>query len=431
MTRILIIDDDESLLQMVSIMLKRAGYTPILATDGYKGIEIAQRDKPDMAIVDVMMPNISGYEVCRILREDSATMEIPLLILTALSQPEQRDFAEDAGADDFVTKPVTRDDLLKHVEELLYTGARNVPAPLEPPTAPEPTKTKPRITPIAVSEPAPEPQPPSPPEPALPTATAPEPAPPPAAAPAPSPAQAAVEEQELLPVVGVMGLARSVGTTTLAVNMGLGLMQFGRSCIVDLNDGDGEAAVQLKMTPPKKTWLNLLDVQPGADKRQIGSSLMLDRSVGVALLAAPTEPAPRQLGNETLGYIFSVLGEGFPRVVVDLPSTPNPMSIQAMRLASYLVFVIGDNPADLWHVPQTLAAIDRLGLQATQYIVINHTRPHGVTYQDVTETINQPVAADFPYEAAQVQALMEGKPLVMSQPDSLFSRTLLHLARQL
>jgi CheY-like chemotaxis protein len=419
MTRILIIDDDESLLQMVSIMLKRAGYTPILATDGYKGIEIAQRDKPDMAIVDVMMPNISGYEVCRILREDSATMEIPLLILTALSQPEQRDFAEDAGADDFVTKPVTRDDLLKHVEELLYTGARNVPAPLEPPTAPQPTK--PRLTPVEVPEPVPEPQPPP----------APEPAPVTAAAPAPSPALAAVGEQAQLPVVGVMGLARSVGATTLAVNMGLGLMQFGRSCIVDLNDGDSQAAVQLKMTPPKKTWLSLLDVKPGADKRQIGSSLVLDRSVGVALLAAPTDPAPRQLGNETLGYIFSVLGEGFPRVVVDLPATPNQMSIQAMRLASYLVLVIGDNPADLPHVSHTLAAIDKLGLQATQYIVINHTRPHGVAYQDVTQAINQPVAADFPYEAAQVQALMEGKPLVMSQPDSLFSRTLLHLARQL
>jgi CheY-like chemotaxis protein/MinD-like ATPase involved in chromosome partitioning or flagellar assembly len=408
MTRILIIDDDESLLQMVSIMLKRAGHTPILATDGYKGIEIAQRDQPDMAIVDVMMPNISGYEVCRILREDPATMEIPLLILTALSQPEQRDFAEDAGADDFVTKPVTRDDLLKHVEELLYTGARNVPAPLEPVQVPDPTR------PVASSE-APEA--------------------PPAATPAPIPEQPAVAPASAptapLPVVGVMGLARGVGATTLAVNMGLGLMQFGRSCIVDLNDGDSQAAVQLKMTPPKKTWLNLLDVQPGGDKRQIGSSLVLDRSVGVALLAAPTEPAPRQLGHEALGYILGVLGEGFPRVVVDLPSTPNPMSIQAMRLASYLVFVIGDNPADLWHVPQTLAAIDKLGLQATQYIVINRTRPHGVAYQDVTRTINQPVTADFPYEATQVQALMEGKPLVMSQPDSLFSRTLLQLARQL
>lgn len=420
MTRILIIDDDESLLQMVSIMLKRAGYTPVLATDGYKGIEIAQRDKPDMAIVDVMMPNISGYEVCRILREDPSTMEIPLLILTALSQPEQRDFAEDAGADDFVTKPVTRDDLLKHVEELLYTGARNQPAPLEPTHIPGPTKP---ITPIEAPEPAPEPQLPPTPEPA--------PAPPSAVSPAPQPEQPAVEKQGLLPVVGVMGLARGVGATTLAVNMGLGLMQFGRSCLVDLNDGDSQAAVQLKMTPPKKTWVNLLDVQPGADKRQIGSSLMLDRSVGVALLAAPTEPAPRQLGTEALGYILSVLCEGFPRVVVDLPPTPNPMSIQAMRLASYMVFVIGDNPADLWHVPQTLAAIDKLGLQATQYIVINRTRPHGVAYQDVTSTINQPVAADFPYEATQVQALMEGKPLVMSQPDSLFSRTLLQLARQL
>ena len=418
MARILIIDDDESLLQMMSIMLKRAGHTPILATDGYKGIEIARRERPDMAIVDVMMPDISGYEVCRILREDPETMDIPLLILTALSQPEQRDYAEDAGADDFVTKPVTRDDLLKHVEELLYTGARNMPAPLEPP-APPPVTEAPAPPPPPQPRTAPPPSPAQPPQPVPSAGVYQPPAPRPET---PTPA---------LPVVAVMGLADGVGTTTMAVNLGLGLMQFGRSCIVDLNNGDGQVAVQLKMTPPKSTWYNLVNLAPGADKRLIGGALMLDRSVGVAILAAPLDPAPQELAPETLQYIFSVLSEGFHRIVVDLPAHLTPMSTHALRLASHIVLVVGENPADLVTVPKTLEAIDRLGLKGQQHIVINRTRPHGVSHEDVVKTINRPIEADIPYEPDQISALMEGRPLVMSQPGSLFARAILHLARQL
>jgi MinD-like ATPase involved in chromosome partitioning or flagellar assembly len=64
-------------------------------------------------------------------------------------------------------------------------------------------------------------------------------------------------------------------------------------------------------------------------------------------------------------------------------------------------------------------------------LVINRTRPHGVSHEEVMRTVNQLITADIPYEPGQVNALSEGKPLVMSRPDSLFSRAVLHLARQL
>ncbi|MGB4676977.1 MAG: response regulator, partial [Aggregatilineales bacterium] len=133
MARILVIDDDTSLLQMMSLMLKQAGHEPILANDGHKGIEIARRLHPDIAVVDIMMPDITGHEVCRILREDPETSDIPLLVLTALNQVDQREAAAESGADDFVNKPVTRDDLVGRVEVLLRTGPRNYPLPSPPP----------------------------------------------------------------------------------------------------------------------------------------------------------------------------------------------------------------------------------------------------------------------------------------------------------
>lgn len=418
MARILVIDDDASLLQMMSLMLKRAGHTPLLASDGLEGIEVARKAQPDMAIVDVMMPDMSGYEVCRILRQDPQTMSIPLLILTALSQPEQREWAEDAGADDFVTKPVTRDDLVKHVDSLLASGPRNRPAPLQEPTAARAVEATP------------------PPPPGFEEAVRPAAERPPIVTSPLTPQRIPVgyqpQQKVVLPsVVAVMGLSSGVGATTLAVNLGLGLMQFGRSCIVDLNTQGGKVAVQLRMVPPRATWRDLVAVAPGSDKRLIGNALMLSHQSGVAVLAAPLQPAQERLAGDTIEYVLSVLSEGFVRIVVDLPPVLSAMNIVALRKAAHIVLVVGDNPADLLLASDALATIDQLGLTGEQHLVFNHTRPHGVTYDQVMAALNKPIVANVPYEPEQVNALTQGIPLVMSQPGSLFSRTVLQLARQL
>jgi len=228
-----------------------------------------------------------------------------------------------------------------------------------------------------------------------------------------------------------MGLASGVGTTTLAVNLGLGLMQIGRSCIVDLHQQAGQVAVQLKMVPPRSTWVDLVRLLPGSDKRLIGSALMLDQRIGVAVLAAPLGATLDQLPAATMHYVFSVLAEGFKRIVLDLPSQINEMVVAALRMASHVLLVVGDDPADLVTVPAMLQSIVELRLPGTLHVVINRTRPHGVTHEAVMQAINQPVTADIPYEPAQVEALTNGTPLVMWRPDSLFSRAILYLARQL
>lgn len=414
MARILVIDDDASLLQMMSIMLKRAGHEPILANNGNEGIAAAKREVPDVAIVDVMMPDVSGYEVCRALRADQSTMNIPLLILTALSQPEQRDQAEDAGADDFVTKPVTRDDLVNSVEYLLEHGAQNMPAP---PTPAEPELAPPQPVQSTPVSPSADLDRPAPPPPGFEPASA----QPPVAVPVTS-----------LPVIAVMGLGRSVGATTIAVNLGLGMMQFGRSCVVDLHDQDGQVASHLKMMPPRSTWADLIGLTPNVDKRLIGGALLLGHPSGVALLASPPSPPAGFLTGGTLQYIFSVLSEGFRKIVVDLPMTLSANSLATLRRAQHIILVVGDDPAALYDVPSTLATLQELGLQNPIHIVLNHTRSQGgASHEDVVQALNRPLTADIPFEPAQATALAQGTPLLMYQPNSLFSQTILHLSRQL
>jgi CheY-like chemotaxis protein len=423
MSRILVVDDDTSLLQMMGLMLKRAGHTAIMASDGHEGIEIARREKPDMAIIDIMMPDVSGFEVCTMLRKDPQTKDIPLLILTALSQHEYRKRATESGADGFVTKPVTRDDLVGHIEELLRTGARNFPD-FEDDEVPAPAKTQASTAPVP-----PTPPPPSmglqpdfaivpPPLESTPAATA-------------APAQPAVGPRPALPLVAVVGLGSGVGATTITVNLGLGLMQFGRSCIVDLNQRAGHVAAQLKLASTKGNWADLATMQPGGDKRVIASKLTLDHPSGVAILAAPSDPVQSRLNDEGLHYIFSVLAEGFKRVIVDLPAELDPMSTASLREAQHIVLVIGDNPANLSTIPNAVAALQELRLPGEIHLVLNHTRPHGVSHETMVQTLNAPMAADIPYEPAQAEAITKGLPLIMSQPSSLFSRIILQLARQL
>jgi MinD-like ATPase involved in chromosome partitioning or flagellar assembly len=184
------------------------------------------------------------------------------------------------------------------------------------------------------------------------------------------------------------------------------------------------------MAPPRVTWHDLLNVSPGTDKRAIGGALMLDRSVGIAILAAPMQAVPDRLSESTLSYILQVLSEGFHSIVADLPSLVNTMNMTTLRQAEHIVLVVGDDPADLLPIKDALGNIQSVGLQGTMHIVLNHTRPHGVSAEDVMQTLNSPVLATFPYEPTQVSALTQGIPLVVSQPDSLFSRTVAQLTRQ-
>jgi DNA-binding response OmpR family regulator len=126
MARILVIDDDIDLLQMTRLMLQRGGHEVIVTVDGADGITKCQQMRPDMAIVDVMMPGINGYQVVRRLREDPATANIVTLILTARAQPVDRDAAMAARADDYMAKPVAPAELLKKVNELLSKHSQAV-----------------------------------------------------------------------------------------------------------------------------------------------------------------------------------------------------------------------------------------------------------------------------------------------------------------
>jgi CheY-like chemotaxis protein len=124
MAKILIIDDDPELLDMLRLLLeRRGGHEVVASNDAEDGLAKAREHAPELAIVDVMMPGMTGYEVCRQLRESPETASIPILMLTARGQAVDRVAALEAGADEHIAKPVHMADLLDKVNELLEQRA--------------------------------------------------------------------------------------------------------------------------------------------------------------------------------------------------------------------------------------------------------------------------------------------------------------------
>jgi len=125
--RLLIIEDEENLLAALKYNLEREGYSVSTAVDGEQGLETARQAKPDLVILDIMLPKLDGFEVCRILRRES---DIPILMLTAKGEEVDRVVGLELGADDFVTKPFSTRELVARVRALLRrsrTAAASTP----------------------------------------------------------------------------------------------------------------------------------------------------------------------------------------------------------------------------------------------------------------------------------------------------------------
>ncbi|MBJ7900497.1 MAG: response regulator [Cyanobacteria bacterium RI_101] len=124
MPRILIIDDDPAISELVSINLEMAGYDISQAEDGIQGQALALQVQPDLIMLDLMLPKVDGFTVCQRLRREARTADIPILMLTALGQIQDKIEGFNAGADDYLTKPFDVEEMLARVRALLRRSDR-------------------------------------------------------------------------------------------------------------------------------------------------------------------------------------------------------------------------------------------------------------------------------------------------------------------
>ena len=123
MPKILIIDDDVTITELLKFLVKMGGHAPTTVNDSTKAIEIASAVDPDLITLDLMMPGLTGFELCALLHQNPKFANIPILIVSARDDLESKERALQAGAQDYLTKPFGSDELMQKIKELTNPSA--------------------------------------------------------------------------------------------------------------------------------------------------------------------------------------------------------------------------------------------------------------------------------------------------------------------
>lgn len=122
--RILLVDDEPSIIKMVGKRLEVEGFDVVIAMDGQEGLDKARSDKPDLIILDVMLPKLNGYEICSTLKQDAQYRSIPIMLFTAKAQAKDEKLGMECGADAYLHKPFQAQQLLEQIRSLISKAAQ-------------------------------------------------------------------------------------------------------------------------------------------------------------------------------------------------------------------------------------------------------------------------------------------------------------------
>ena len=118
MPKILIVDDDKTITELMKALMIMEGHEPAVVNDSTKALEVASSFQPDLITMDLMMPGISGFDLCQLLRQDPKFTHIPILVVSAKDDPGTKERAKRVGAKDYITKPFGINDLLQKIKDL-------------------------------------------------------------------------------------------------------------------------------------------------------------------------------------------------------------------------------------------------------------------------------------------------------------------------
>ena len=124
---ILLVEDESDVVDLLRYNLNKAGFSVLIATDGLTGLEMARKNRPEIVVLDLMLPGLDGYSVCKALKKDPDTEALPILMLTARGEPSERVHGLEIGADDYVTKPFSPRELVLRIQALLKRSRSKTP----------------------------------------------------------------------------------------------------------------------------------------------------------------------------------------------------------------------------------------------------------------------------------------------------------------
>jgi len=375
--KILIVDDDLESLKLIGLMLQRRGYQIAAAQGGTQALNKAESEQPDLVILDVMMPDMDGYEVTRRMRANKKTAHIPIIMFTAKTLVGDKVAGFQAGADDYLTKPIHPAELSSRVEAVLLRSARS---------------------------------------------------------------RAEVSARPRARILGFIGAKGGVGTTTLAINVAVAIAQTGkddtsqRVILGDVHSAAGDVALQLGISRGGGLQA-LVARQPDDISAKLVESTLAGHVSGMRMLLAPIEQRTEvtDIPAKHVDAIVRQLAGLSDVVVLDLGSRLDDGARAAARLCSRLVVVLEPQRMAVLLAQSLLALLEKAGLGADKVVpvVVNRSPSAATLGKAVIEGLlgRDLAVVVTPVPEAAFQASEQGAPLIMVQPGNIVSDQYRELAR--
>ena len=416
--KVLVIDNHPDTLDIIGLTLRRQGYQVFTADSGDVGLKVAQRESPDLILLDIMMPIMDGLEVCRRIRANAALKMVPVIMFTAMSRPEDKLAGFAAGADDYLSKPTRPNELIMRVKSIL---ARNgVDAEVDSPTNnivaqafAELDKLKDQQDEYPATDSASL-------FPSVPLAP-----PPIDKAPRPTPAR----------IVAVLGACGGVGTTTMAINVAVTMAdEHTETALVDLDLNQGHIALHLGWKKPgglntvsKSTDSGFLNAME-QELIVYGSHLRLLLAEPHVMLDTPV------LSPHQIDLLVDSVHNGRRSIVADLGRGLSDANLAFLRRATDVIVCLRPDRVSILAAKQLVATLRH------EASVTAEIRPYLMTFTGrssfplpvIEDFISHPVADEFNIQAQAVtKAVNKGLPLVRLDPNAEFTRKFQSVSRQL
>ena len=368
--KILIVDDDLDTLRLVGLMLQRQGYQISAATNGQQGLDKAFEEDPDLILLDVMMPDMDGYEVTRRLRQNPSTLNTPILMFTANAQLDDKVIGFEVGANDYLTKPTHPSELQARVKTLLARVGKKK----------------------GISD------------------------------------DSGSDHRGY--VIGLLAPRGGLGVTTLAVNLASGLLTRTKSDVIvaELLPGQGALALDLGLTATKGL-INLLSMNRIADiTRDKTLEVLTPHRSGIKFLLSSDRPRDMQLINQVANYeaTLSTLASLARFVVLDLGVGIQPFAQKVLPSCNEILIVLEGAPNMIAHAKALIDDIESLNINRKQINVVLNNRIRSDTQLPTTEVQSrldfEIISTLSPAPELFTQATRVQTPAVLCQPESMTTR---------
>jgi DNA-binding response OmpR family regulator len=391
--KILIIDDHPETRSIIGHVLKQQGYIIVTAENGLDGLSTAAKEHPHIILCDYMMPIMDGVEAVTNLRKNSDLDNVPIIMFTAVDDPQQKLAAFNAGADDYLNKPTEPPELIDRVQILLESAYGSTPPA---PAGPTHLHSSPTLPPL------------------------------------PNMDEADPSDKQVIAVIGVRGGA---GTTTMAINIASGLAIAGTATTLadfDLKRGH----IGLYLNQKTAGGLNTLATMPDTEvAEQLSSHLVVyNRNLQLLLAHLNIDGRYPAISGSQAATILLELSQANQAIVVDLGSTFNEVSRSTLELADQIVICLRPERIALVAARQLLSQLKKILFPHTQIYLalLDYGSSSNLPQTAVEGFLGHPVDMVLSIPQQEMAAAVnKAKPLIVLNAKSETSKTLLAFTKQL